>query len=253
MIEIYNSKYLEFKQLIKHCIVNFKNEWFFLSDVKRNKIKIFQVENLSLNIKSFKIPNPLNQFIYKYLRDSKAKRSFNYASKLIQLNIGTPIPIGYFENHTFWGLKDSYYVCEQITNIHEFREIVENEQFENREEIIRLFTQFTAKMHEAGIEFLDHSPGNTLFKKNQDLSYSFYLVDLNRMKFHKKLNLNTRMKNLSKITHKKEMVEIIANEYSIISGVNENEIFKILWNYTTNFQNKYHNKKKIKQKFGFKW
>ena len=51
------------------------------------------------------------------------------------------------------------------------------------------------------------------------------------------------MKNLSKITHK-EMVEIIANEYSIISGVNENEIFKILWNHTINFQNKYHNKKK---------
>lgn len=252
MIEIYNSKYQDIKQLIKHCVIHFNDKGIILSDGKRNKIKIFQIENLSLNIKSFKKPNLINQFIYKFIRDSKAKRSFEYASKLSSLNIGTPTPIAYFEKHTFWGLRESYYACEQINDIHEFREIVENEQFENREVIIRKFTQFTANMHELGIEFLDHSPGNTLFRKNNDSTYSFYLVDLNRMKFHKDLKLNQRMKNLSKITHKKDMIEIIANEYSIILGLNEHEIFNMLWGYTSKFQNKYHNKKKLKQKLGFK-
>jgi hypothetical protein len=36
-------------------------------------------------------------------------------------------------------------------------------------------------MHEASINFLDHSPGNTLIVKKSEGKYDFYLVDLNRM------------------------------------------------------------------------
>lgn len=252
MIEKYNPEYKKFKDSIKNNVLNFNSNGIILSDGKRNKIKIFQANNLLLNIKSFKVPTFLNQFIYKYFRHSKARRSFDYATKLINLEIGTPMPIAYFENNSIWGLKESYYVCEQLNNIFEFREIVENENIENREEIIRAFTRFTAQIHDAGIEFLDHSPGNTLIRKNQDATYSFFLVDLNRMKFHKEINLETRIKNLSKITHKKEMVEIISNEYSKILGINETVFLNKLWKYTSKFQNKYNKKKELKKKLGLK-
>ena len=50
--------------------------------------------------------------------------------------------------------------------------------------ILRQFIRFSYLLHQKGIEFLDNSPGNTLIKKNEKGVYDFYLVDLNRMKFH---------------------------------------------------------------------
>jgi hypothetical protein len=135
--------------------------------------------------------------------------------------------------------------------VFEFREVIENENFKNREELIRQFTRFTISMQDKGVEFLDHSPGNTLIRANENGSYSFYLVDLNRMNFHEKLDFNTRMKNLSKITHKKEMVVTMSNEYASITGENENLVFESLWKLTETFQYKYYRKKRLKKKFLF--
>ena len=169
----------------------------------------------------------------------------------MEMQIGTPQPVAFFENYDFIGLKDSYYVCEHLENVFEFREIVQNEAFENRDFIIRKFAQFTFEMHEKGIEFLDHSPGNTLIRKNNDGSYSFFLVDLNRMQFHETMNFQTRMKNLSKITHKKDMIAVMSNEYAKLSGENETLVFETMWKLTSDFQYRFHRKKRLKKKFKF--
>ena len=247
-----NNKFEYILKKVTFLIDNFLIEGKILVNGQRNTIKLFKVEDITLNIKSFKKPNLINKIAYRYFRKSKARRSFEFASKLMEMQIGTPQPVAFFENYDFVGLKESYYACVHLENVFEFREIVQNEAFENRDFIIRKFTQFTFEMHEKGIEFLDHSPGNTLIRKNQDATYSFFLVDLNRMKFHKEINLETRIKNLSKITHKKEMVEIISNEYSKILGINETVFFNKLWKYTSKFQNKYNKKKELKKKLGLK-
>ena len=85
-------------------------------------------------------------------------------NKLMKMQIGTPQPVAFFEHFDLVGLNESYYVCEHLENVFEFRAIVQNEDFTNREEIIRQFTRFTFQMHQNGVEFLDHSPGNTLIK-----------------------------------------------------------------------------------------
>ena len=169
----------------------------------------------------------------------------------MEMQIGTPQPVAFFENYDFVGLKESYYACEHLENVFEFREIVQNEAFENRDFIIRKFTQFTFEMHEKGIEFLDHSPGNTLIRKNTDGSYSFFLVDLNRMQFHETIDFKTRMKNLSKITHKKDMIEVMSNEYAKLSKGDETTIFETMWGLTADFQYRFHRKKRIKKKLKF--
>ena len=56
------------------------------------------------------------------------------------------------------------------------------------------------------------------------------------------------MKNLSKITHKKEMVVTMSNEYAKITGESENLIFETLWKLTETFQYKYYRKKRLKKK-----
>ena len=248
---VINSRFQSFRELVLDAITNFNSKGSILVEGQRNAIKIFELGSVTMNIKSFKRPNLINKIAYRYFRKSKACRSFEYASKLIELQIGTPHPIAYYENHDLIGLKESFYACEHLENVFEFRAIVQNEDFENREEIIRQFTRFSAFMHREGVEFLDHSPGNTLIRKNDDGSYSFFLVDLNRMKFHKSIDFQTRMKNLSKITHKKDMIVTMSNEYAKITGENEDLIFTTMWKLTSDFQYRFHRKKRIKKKLKF--
>lgn len=239
------------KEKIVDAIENFNQKGKLFDDRKRNKIKLFQFNEITINVKSFKIPNFINKIVYRFFRKSKARRSFEFANKLLENGIGTPQPFAFLENYDWIGLKDSYYVSEHLNCDLTYRELVEIPDYPNRDKILRQFTQFSYQLHQKGIEFKDHSPGNTLIKKTENGEYEFFLVDLNRMEFHDKMDFNLRMKNLCRLTPHKEMVAVMSNEYARISGESESLIFETLWKYTADFQYKYYRKKRLKKKFLF--
>jgi len=216
---------------------------------KRNIIKTVDLEGFNLNIKAFKIPNVINQIVYNFFRKSKAQRSFEYANKLIDLNVGTPKPIAYFEYKTLFLFRKSFYVSEHQDCDLTYRELTNNFDYPDYDNMLRAFTRFTYTLHEKGIHFLDHSPGNTLIKKNGN-NYDFYLVDLNRMNFGT-LDFETRIKNFSRLTIHKSMVEIMSDEYAKCAGEDYNTIFKFMWKETEGFQEKFHRKKRLKKRLKF--
>lgn len=232
-------------------IKNFNESGVLFGDGKRNKIKLFEVNGKTINVKSFKIPNLVNSIVYKYFRKSKAKRSHQFANKLLEYGIGTPKPIAFYENFGIIGLNNSYYISEHLNCDLTFRDLVLQQDYPEWELILRKFTQFSYQLHQKGIEFKDHSPGNTLIKKNEKGDYEFFLVDLNRMEFHNKMNFNLRMKNLCRLTPYKEMVAIMSNEYAKNSHEPEQLIFETIWKYTSDFQNKFQRKKRLKKKLFF--
>ena len=217
----------------------------------RNIIKLFDLDGKTINIKSFKIPNLINKIAYRYFRKSKARRSYEYAKILLEKGIGTPQPHAFLENFNFIGLRDSYYVSEHLVTDLTFRELVEIPDYPDHDNILRQFTRFSFELHEKGIEFIDHSPGNTLIKKNNDGSYNFFLVDLNRMEFHSSLTFEQRMKNLRRLTPLKEMVAVMSNEYAKLYPETEEKIFETLWKYTADFQEQFYRKKRLKKKLKF--
>jgi len=244
---LYQSKKIKVFEIIS----NFDTSGLLFGDGNRNIIKLFDLNSKKINIKSFKKPHLLNSIIYNYFRKSKARRSFEYANRLLENEIGTPQPIAYFENTSVFGLKQSYYISEHLECDLTFRELVQIPEFPENELILRQFVRFTYSLHQKGIEFLDHSPGNTLIKKNKNGSYDFFLVDLNRMTFHQNMSFDIRMKNLCRLTYKEEMVKIMSNEYAIVSGESEELIFQTLWKMTTDFQNQYYRKRRLKKKLKF--
>ena len=246
-----SDKYTPLKSQLFDFIDNFNTSGLIFADGNRNTIKLFDIENSKVNIKSFKKPHILNSFIYKYFRKSKARRSFEFANMLLENEIGTPQPIAYIEKSSVFGLINSYYISEHLECDFTFREFLELHEFTETEIILRQFIRFSYLLHQKGIEFLDNSPGNTLIKKNEKGVYNFFLVDLNRMSFHEKMSFEIRMKNLCRLTYKVEMVKIMSNEYSIVSGESEELIFKTLWKMTTDFQNQYFRKRKLKKKLKF--
>ena len=212
------------KQKLESIINNFDS--YIGGEGNRNIIKIIKYNDLILNIKAFKIPNFINKIVYNFFRKSKAKRSFEYANKLTERGIGTPKPLAYFEFKTLLFFNKSFYVSEHLDYDMTYRELTKDFNIPDYDKILRAFTRFTFTLHQKGINFLDHSPGNTLIKKNVD-TYDFYLVDLNRMDFGE-LDFETRIKNFSKLTIYKSMVEVMSDEYAKCSGEDYNKIFNLM-------------------------
>lgn len=246
-----HSLFMKNKLFFLSMVENFNSSGILFGDGKRNKIKLFELEGKTINIKSFKSPNLINKIAYKYFRKSKARRSFEFATILLEKGIGTPQPIAYYENQDFIGFKDSYYISEHLDCDLTFRELVEILDYPDHSNILRQFTRFSFELHEKGIEFLDHSPGNTLIKNLYNGNYSFYLVDLNRMDFHSEMSFESRMKNLSRLTPKREMVLIMSEEYAKLYSKPFDEVFEKMWGYTKEFQEKYHRKRRLKKKLFF--
>lgn len=237
---------------ILSLILNFQTSGELFGNGDRNKIKLFDLNGKTINIKSFKIPNIINKIAYKYFRKSKARRSFEYATILLEKGIGTPEPIAFLENFNAIGLKDSYYASEHLVTELTYRELVEVPDYPDHDNILRQFTKFSFDLHEKGVEFLDHSPGNTLIKKGLDNKYEFFLVDLNRMNFHENMNFEQRMNNFSRLTPKKEMIAVMSNEYSkFYKEKTEAEIFEKMWQATSHFQEEFARKKRLKKKLKF--
>uniref|UniRef100_UPI0040495BB9 lipopolysaccharide kinase InaA family protein n=1 Tax=Gelidibacter sp. TaxID=2018083 RepID=UPI0040495BB9 len=248
-VEQIADEYKLFNQELEGFINAFDTTGQQLGKADRNVIKLFPLHQKTVNIKSFKIPNIFNQIAYRFFRKSKAQRSFEYASKLQSLDIGTPQPIAYYEFATPFLFKKSFYISEHLESELTYRELTKDFNIPNYEAILRAFTRFTFELHEKGINFLDHSPGNTLIKLNNG-DYQFYLVDLNRMEFQP-MNFDTRMKNFARLTIHKSMVEVMSDEYAKLYGKPYETVFSKMWHYTEDFQQKYHRKKRLKKKLKF--
>lgn len=238
--------YQHFEEELMNAIANFDQTGKILVKGSRNSIRKVKIQSQRLTIKSFQLPNFINKFVYRFFRKSKAQRSFEYGQKLIEEGFLTPKPVAWIEERKFFSLGRSYYISKRLKNHFTFRELINNPDFENHEEIIRAFAGFTHRLHQADILFLDHSPGNTLIKKEKKGGWKFYLVDLNRMKF-KKLSEREKINNFSTLSATPKMLDIMATEYAKLEGwpIKETiEKFKVA---DQNFRKRKSRKKKLKK------
>ncbi len=249
MNKVFASNNNVFNAELESFISNFGNNGDLMNDGERNIIKTIRIKDVTVNVKSFKKPNLVNKIVYRFFRKSKAQRSFEYAQELIKMDVGTPQPFGYFEMPSILTFGESYYASEHLQCDLTFRELTDTLDFPNHENLLRAFTRFSYDLHNKGINFLDHSPGNTLIQLN-DGDFKFFLVDLNRMRFET-MNFETRMKNLSKLTIHESVVRIMSNEYAKWSSEDEDTIFDTLWRDTQDFQYRFYRKKRLKKKLKF--
>ena len=234
---------------ILEIIAAFNSSNELIADGKRNIIKNVFYNNQKLTVKSFKKPHIINSIVYKFFRKSKAERSYRFAKILTSEGIGTPNPIGYVEYYNFLGITNSYYISSFVECDLTFRELNKDFNYYESEDILKAFTNFTFNIHEKNILFHDHSPGNTLIKKNNS-NYDFYLVDLNRMSF-KKLTFNERIVNFSRLTTHHKIIKIISEEYAKLIEADKSAVYEIMNTSIQNFQRKFQNKKRLKKKLKF--
>lgn len=214
IVTIFNEELQPYKKGALQFLDDFHLSGETIYSGTRNILKQKAVKDKKFVIKYFKKPHFINQLAYKYFRESKAKRSYLYAQKLLSLGIGTPKPVAYRNKFTWFGLEKSYYVSEYQAHDLTFRELPAMENVNKRNQILFEFVKFTHQMHENDVHFLDHSPGNTLIEE-RDGKFYFYLVDLNRMKFES-LTRQQRIQNFARLTQDKRVIRTMSEAYAEI-------------------------------------
>lgn len=207
----------------------------------RNELKIIAYEDTETIVKSFARPNLLRRVIYTYLRDSKAKKSYDNSLKIQKF---TPKAIGYIEFYNNGLIDNSYFISEKFNYDFTIREPLLDLNFPSRNEILQSFARFTYELHQNNILHQDYSPGNILIQKDEN-SFKIKIVDINRMDF-KELTLKERLKNFNKLWANDDDIKTIATEYANIIDENIEECVSIAQGFNTKHKNKINIKKRLK-------
>lgn len=243
---IIDPNYAEIQDRLGSFLEAFDTEGEVIVKGNRNTLKKYVLNGTTFTVKKFKKPNAFQSLVYRFIRKSKARRSYEYAQILAKKNINTPTPVAYLEHFSI-GLRDSFYICEYVDYDFDFRVLNHNPKWPNRKEILQQTAAFTFELHEKQVHFLDHSPGNTLIVDKGNSSYDFYLIDLNRMRFET-LTFKQRMKNFRRLWPSKTMVNIMAPIYAQLYGTSKEETHYWMSHYARKFQRIKNAKKLRRQK-----
>jgi hypothetical protein len=181
----------------------------------RNELKVFTpVEGWKVTVKSFKTPHPVNRIAYTFFRPSKALRSYRYAFDIQARGFHTPEPVACVLTFRGGLLHRSFYVSAYSGGETMRREFCFLYPMDDRKaRVLRAFTAFTARLHEAGIYHHDYSNGNILYAEEKG-RLRFELVDLNRIRFQK-VSQQMGWKAFHRLDFSLEMLETVAREYAL--------------------------------------
>ena len=126
---------------------------------------------------------------------SKAAKAWRGAMSLVERGIDTPPPIAYLEGKRRGFVDECYFLTERITGFDEIRGHFLRPQAGEMETLLTGLAGRLAAWHAAGILHRDLSDGNVLIRRDADSSFSFSLLDTNRIRVYKKLSLLRRVKN----------------------------------------------------------
>lgn len=191
--------------------------------LKRNHIKVMTApDGTNINVKRYRVPGGINRYVYSSgIRKPKGERAYLYPQRLLERGIDTPEPVAYIEERCCGLLGYSYFVSVQCDYPHTMYELGNAREGEY-EDIAVAFARFTADMHERGVLHLDYSPGNILYDRDNDGTYRFSVVDINRMRFGD-VDMKRGAAAFRRIWGPKRFFVMVVAEYARSRGFNEAE------------------------------
>jgi hypothetical protein len=212
----------------------------------RNVLKVIPMNDLEVVVKAFRIPNAINQFAYAYIRKSKAYKSYFNATKLKELGVNTPEPIGFIEFYRNGFFKESYFLAKKFDYELTMAEIRDNPPVDKKP-ILKAFVKFTYEIHQKGVWHVDYSGGNILINRD-DSAYVFSLVDINRMEF-REITDYEGLENFNKFWFNEEDLTSIAKEYANLANLDENRAIQEIIEHDKKLKDHVLRRRKIKAFF----
>lgn len=180
---------------------------------RRNTVYRFTYRGADLTVKAFHKPRFINSWIYTTLRKSKARRSFENASRLNADCFHSPAPVGYSEERRRGRLRRSYYTCLYLPS----ENMRHCDKKADADALLKALAAEMVRLHRAGVFNKDFSPGNILYTRSAREGYTFHYVDVNRMKFGV-YDTRKLMRNFRALSLSREQLKILARYYAEAAG-----------------------------------
>ena len=188
---------------------------------KRNLIKVFSApDGTLLNVKRYHVPHGLNALVYSFgLRKSKGLRAWEYPVRLKAQDIETPEPVAYIEERCMGMLRFSYFISLQSPYSHTLYELADAAP-SLYEPMAEALARFAAHMHEQNVLHKDFTPGNILWQRDDDGTFHFSLVDINRMKFGP-VSPQKGLRSLVRLWGPKRFIQLLVRHYATLRGMDK--------------------------------
>ena len=198
----------------------------------RNQLKSYSVEGFDVIVKRYKKPHLINRIAYTFFRPSKAKRAYEYALRLSELNINTPAPIAYIEQNNCGLINYGYFISVYEKDYSDIRNLMTGAQTDD--DLLQELSTYIANFHNKGVLHFDMSPGNILYKKDEN-NYRFTLIDINRMQFLPSISKIKRFKSFHSLSDNKAVLSKVAKLYAAAANLDESETVEKINQYCTEF------------------
>ena len=199
--------------------------WVVVRSSSFRKLLKYTHNQESFYIKQYAVRNGLES-VKSLFSSSKAQREWDKGNLLLKNNLLTAEPIAVGEKRCFGMLKESYIISRTIPDSIPFKErLVNTKQLSaeyrqiNKNTLLRKFVSYIKMIHEHGFSHGELHAENILVGKND---YTFYLIDVGRIKFRKRLPEPWKIYDLARFF------------YSILDICTNNEIAELIDNYTSN-------------------
>lgn len=204
----------------------------------RNAIRQYELGDDSVVVKQFTLPIAFNRFVYRWLRKSKAQRSYEYAMQLRALGVGSPEPLGFCDTGSLWQVGYCYYASRTSKLRYNYHEAVNGKQ-PDEDKFLRTLAKTVARMHEGGFWHKDLSGNNILWDRvdeggnpldatasaQDDYKIAIELIDLNRMRLGK-VSLELGCANFQRIGMSEKQQMLVAETYAAERGFDAKECFQ---------------------------
>jgi tRNA A-37 threonylcarbamoyl transferase component Bud32 len=198
----------------------------------RNQLKSYSVEGFDVIVKRYKKPHLINRIAYTFFRPSKAKRAYEYALRLSELSINTPAPIAYIEQNSCGLINYGYFISVYEKDYSDIRNLMTGAQTDD--DLLQELSTYIANFHNKGVLHFDMSPGNILYKKDEN-NYRFTLIDINRMQFLPSISKIKRFKSFHSLSDNKAVLSKVAKLYAAAANLDESETVEKINQYCTEF------------------
>ncbi|MGN1256034.1 MAG: hypothetical protein ACI4UA_02600 [Bacteroidaceae bacterium] len=207
----------------------------------RNQLRILEYEGREYVVKSYQVPIFFNRLVYGLLRSSKAERALLKADHLIEIGIGSPLPVGFINIRSGLLFTHSYMVTVRSSCPYRY-DMLLTHSFDCLEQVCREVGRCTAIMHEHGMYNMDYSRGNILFDveprplekdgryvdvTQENVQVRLEMVDLNRIRSCQ-VDILKGCRNFNRLPASGKMHWWMAEEYARVRGFSAEECFYMM-------------------------
>ncbi|WP_288856977.1 lipopolysaccharide kinase InaA family protein [uncultured Bacteroides sp.] len=213
----------------------------------RNVVKRFKNDDKEWIVKRYKTPNLIQRLAYTFWRKSKAKRAFLYAQKLESIGIDTPEGIACVECKKYRLFHTGYFISGVCHYPPLYPLLVKEEAFDKR--AASALAAFFVSMHQKGFFHGDPNLSNILYHIDEAGKYHFTVIDTNRSTFKASASPKECLENLKRITHRRDLLQYITEEYASLRGWDIAQSTKQVMDALGKFEKRKRNKRFYKKLF----